>query len=70
MHHGAGGPTWTDVGMYGGLALAAVQLTLVCVVLAAGLGTVGGHPRIAQARSAGSSAAVTFSGWSLRNRYQ
>lgn len=35
MHHVAGGPTWTDVGMWGGLALAAVQLTLVSVVLIA-----------------------------------
>jgi hypothetical protein len=40
MHHAAGGPTWTDVGMWGGLALAVVQLVLVAVVLVARLGTI------------------------------
>jgi hypothetical protein len=40
LHHGAGGPTWTDVGMWGGLALAVLQLVLVTVVLVARLGTV------------------------------
>jgi hypothetical protein len=34
-HHGGSGPTWTDVGMWGGLALAVVQLALVSVVLVA-----------------------------------
>jgi hypothetical protein len=38
MHHGAGGLTWTDVGMRGGLALAVVQLALVFVVLVGRLG--------------------------------
>ena len=53
MHHGAGGPTWTDLGMWGGLALAAAQLTLVCVVLAARLGTVGvPHATLRPARPA------------------
>jgi hypothetical protein len=52
MHHAAGGLTWTDLGMWSGLALAAVQLTLVCVVLAAGLGTVGVHPTLRPARPA------------------
>jgi hypothetical protein len=41
LHHGGSGPTWTDVGMWGGLALAVVQLVLVSVVLMARLGTVG-----------------------------
>lgn len=40
LHHGASGPTWTDLGMWGGLALAVVQLLLVTVVLVARLGTV------------------------------
>ena len=40
MHHGATGPTWTDVGMWGGLALAVGQLALVSVVLVGRLGTV------------------------------
>ena len=44
MHHGASGatsgPTWTDLGMWGGLALAVLQLVLVAVVLVARLGTV------------------------------
>jgi hypothetical protein len=40
LHHGASGPTWTDVGMWGGLSLAVVQLVLVTVVLVARLGTV------------------------------
>lgn len=40
LHHGASGLTWTDLGMWGGLALAAVQLVLVSVVLMARLSTV------------------------------
>jgi hypothetical protein len=40
MHHAASGATWTDAGMWGGLALAATQLALVSVVLGARLGTV------------------------------
>jgi hypothetical protein len=40
LHHGASGPTWTDLGMWGGLALAVVQLVLVTVVLVARLDTV------------------------------
>jgi hypothetical protein len=40
MHHGASGPTWTDLGMWGGLALAVAQLALVTVVLVARLGTI------------------------------
>jgi hypothetical protein len=40
LHHGGSGPTWTDLGMWGGLALAVVQLALVSVVLTARLGTV------------------------------
>ena len=42
MHHGASGLTWTDLGMWGGLALAVVQLVLVWVVLMAG--REGGRP--------------------------
>lgn len=40
LHHGASGPTWTDLGMWGGLALAVVQVVLVSVVLVARLGSV------------------------------
>jgi hypothetical protein len=46
--HGASGPTWTDLGMWGGLVLAVVQLVLVTVVLLARLGTLtasGAVPR-------------------------
>lgn len=40
LHHGVRGLTWTDLGMWGGLALAAVQLVLASVVLLGRLGTV------------------------------
>ncbi|MFL6097029.1 MAG: hypothetical protein ACJ71Y_16380 [Blastococcus sp.] len=51
LHHGASGPTWTDVGMWGGLALAVVQLALVAVVLIVSA--------TSAARTAGSAAALT-----------
>jgi hypothetical protein len=40
VHRHTGGPTWADLGMWGGLALAVLQLVLVSVVLVARLGTV------------------------------
>jgi hypothetical protein len=40
LRHGGTGPTWTDVGMWGGLGLAVGQLALVSVVLVARPGTV------------------------------
>jgi len=50
LHHRASGPTWTDVGMWGGLALAVVQLALVAVVLIVSA--------TAAARTAGSAGAL------------
>jgi hypothetical protein len=63
-HTHAGGASWTELGMWSGLALAGVETVLAAVVLL-------GARRRCQARSAGSgSVDAGWSGWSLRNRYQ
>jgi hypothetical protein len=43
-HGHAGGTSWTDVGMWAGLALAGAQVVLVAVVLFARVGAVAAPP--------------------------